>query len=86
MNDKNSGLSQDAGFGARNPTSPSAVDVEREPMPARSPEPDSDEQTMPPARSGPAAETGELPTEGDTDDNPVHHTGHMPPPVTANRD
>jgi hypothetical protein len=83
---RNSTNSQNAGFGSKNLTSESSVDVEREPMPDRTPETDSDDPHMPPARSGSVAEAHEKPTEGDPIDNPVHHTGHMPPPVTSNRD
>lgn len=86
MPDNNSDASQNAGFGSRNSTSEASVDVEREPMPDRSPETDSDQPKIPPARSGGGAEAHEKPTEGDPIDNPVHHTGHIPPPVTANRD
>ena len=86
MTNRNSANSQNAGFGSRNPTSPSELDVEREPMPDRTPETDSDDPIVPPARSGGASEARENPTEGGTFDNPVHHKGHMPPPVTSNRD
>jgi hypothetical protein len=86
MSDRNSENSQNAGFGSKNPTSESSVDVEREPMPDRTPETNSDEPQIPPARSGSGAEAREKPTEGDPIDNPVHHSGHIPPPVTSNRD
>jgi len=85
MND-NDKLSENAGFGSRNPTSERSVDVEREPMPDRAPDTDSDQPDIPPARSGGASEAKEKPTEGDRKGNPVHHTGHVPPPVTANRE
>lgn len=86
MTDNNSNSSQNAGFGSRNPTTEAAVDVEREPTPDRTPHTDSDKPKVPPARSGGAAEAKEKPTEGDPGDNPTHHTGHVPPPVTANRE
>jgi hypothetical protein len=62
MNDRNSTNSQNAGFGSKNLTPESSVDVEREPMPDRTPETDSDDPHMPPARSGSVAETHEKPT------------------------
>ncbi len=74
-----------AGLGRENANSESSVDVEREPMPARTPDVDSDTQDEPPARSGNAAVNEEKPVEGDRT-NATHHTGHMPPPVTANRE
>ena len=82
----NSTNSQNAGFGSKNPTSEASVDAEREPMPGRTPETDSDKPQMPPARSGSVADAKEKLTEGGPIDNPVHHTGHIPPPVTSNRD
>lgn len=86
MADDNSDRSQNAGLGSRSPTSPAPVDVEREPMPERTPETGSDKPEIPPARSGGGSAAREEPTEGDPIDNPVHHTGHIPPPVTANRE
>ena len=86
MNDRNSDTSKDAGFGSKNQTSTSSVDLEREPMPDRTPDVNSDDPHMPPARSGSVAEASEKATEGDPVHNPVHHTGHIPPPVTSNRD
>jgi hypothetical protein len=86
MANGNDKLSENAGFGNRNPTSESAVDVEREPMPDRSPDTDSNSPDAPPARSGSVSERREDPTEAGSADNPVHHTGHVPPLVTANRE
>jgi hypothetical protein len=86
MTNNNAKLSENAGFGNRSPTSESAVDVEREPLPDQVPEADSDHSGAPPARSGNVAERREDLTEGDPVGNPIHHTGHVPPPVTANRD
>lgn len=84
---KNSDRASNAGFGSDNQTSPSSVDMERQPMTDRAPETDSDKNEPPPVRLGKASEAVEKPTEGDPDhDNPIHHTGHMPPPVTANRE
>jgi hypothetical protein len=83
---KKSVRATNTGFGSGNQTGPSAVDVEREPMPDQASEEGSDKNTIPPVRLGQGAAV-EKPTEGDPDhDNPIHHTGHMPPPVTANRD
>jgi hypothetical protein len=83
---KKSVRATNTGFGNGNQAGPSAVDVEREPMSDRAPEEGSDKNTIPPVRLGQGAAV-EKPTEGDPDyDNPIHHTGHMPPPVTANRD
>jgi hypothetical protein len=79
---KNSELSSRAGFGSKNPTEPPAVDVERQPLPDRTPETTSNINTEPPARSGPGSEATRKPTEGAADDNPIHHTGRMPPPRT----
>lgn len=76
---------ENSGFARESSTSESSVDVEREPMPRRTPDVDSDRQGQPPARSGNVAENREKPTEGDTFDNPTHHNGQIPPPVTANR-
>jgi len=86
MTDKNSHLSENAGLGSKNPTSERSMDVEREPMPDQAPDTASDKPAIPPARSGNVSETDEKPTEGDPVKNPTHHTGHIPPPVTANRD
>lgn len=86
MHDRNSDNSQNAGFGSKNPTSESSVDVDREPTPDQAPETNSNEPHAPPARSGSVSQAREKPTEGDPIDNPVHHTGHIPPPVTSNRD
>lgn len=86
MIDRNSDNSENAGFGNKNPTSESSVGIERQPMPDRTPDANSDKPHVPPARSGSAAEAREKPTEADTVDNPVRHTGHIPPPVTSNRD
>jgi len=88
MNDqKNSDLARNAGFGTNNQSTPAAVGVEREAMPARTPHTDSDRNDPPPVRMGPAAEATEKPTEGDPDHiNPIHHTGHIPPPVTSNHE
>ena len=83
MDTHNSDNSQNAGIGSKNPTSESSVEVEREPMPDRTPETNSDEPHIPPARSGSLAEARKEPTEGDPINNPVHHTGHIPPPVTG---
>jgi hypothetical protein len=86
MNDKNSRLNENAGFGSRNPTSEQSLDMERESMPDRAPDTASDKPAIPPARSGNVSKTDEKPTEGDPTKNPTHHKGHIPPPVTANRD
>ena len=86
MTDKNSQLSENAGLGSNNPTSERSLDMEREPMPDRTPDTASDKPGIPPARSGNVSETDEKPTEGDPTKNPTHHKGHIPPPVTANRD
>ena len=84
---KNSDRATNAGLGSRNLTDPAAVDVEQEPVPARTPDTESDRNNPPQVRMGRASEAPQKPTEGDPDhDNPVHHTGHMPPPVTSNRD
>jgi len=85
MTDPNSANAQNAGFGSKNQTSEASVDVEREPMPDHTPDTDSDKPEIPPARSGGVSEKPEKPTEG-APDNPVHHTGHIPPPVTGNRE
>lgn len=79
-------INENAVSSRENPNSELSLDVERELMPARTPEVDSDQHGQPPARSGNVAENREKPTEGDPVDNPTHHTGHIPPPVTANRD
>ena len=77
---KNDELAERAGFGSENIEEPPAVDVEREPMPHTAPEPTSNVVTEPPARSGQGSEAPQKPTEGSDKDNPVHHTGRMPPP------
>ncbi len=51
----NSDLAQNAGFGSGNQTTPSAVDVERQPQPASAPETDSTVSPKPPLPLGPAA-------------------------------
>jgi hypothetical protein len=75
-----------AGLTSTNPTSPAEVDVEREPMPDHTSDASSDRPSVPPARSGTAAEASEKPTEAGAVGNPVHHTGHVPPPVTSNKE
>ncbi|WP_440984231.1 hypothetical protein [Shinella sumterensis] len=77
---KNDELAERAGLGSRNSEEPTALDVEREPMPDAAPEATSNIVTQPPARSGPGSEATQKPTEGSDKDNPVHHTGRMPPP------
>ncbi|MCV3738604.1 hypothetical protein OCK02_20560 [Rhizobium sp. TRM96647] len=86
MTDNNRQLSENAGSGSKNPTSQRSLDVEREPMPDRAPDTASDKAGIPPVRSGNVSKTDEKPTKGDPVTNPTHHTGHIPPPVTANRD
>ena len=86
MTDRNSANAENAGFGSKNQTSEASVDVEREPMPDRTPDTDSDNPEIPPARSGGVSEHKEKLTEGAPADNPVHHTGRVPPPVAANRE
>lgn len=82
----NSDLAQNAGFGSGNQTTPSAVDVERQPQPASAPETDSTVSPKPPLPLGPGSKAEEAPVEGEPGTNPTHHRGHMPPPVTADRD
>lgn len=72
--------------GTSNVTQPSAVDTEKQPLPGRTPDVDSDRQDPPPARSGAAGEKGETPTEAGDRSNPVNHVGHIPPPVTQNKE
>jgi hypothetical protein len=85
MTSRNSANAENAGFGSKNQTSEASVDVEREPMPDRTPDTNLDNPEVPPARSGSVSEHKEKPTEG-ASDNPVRHNGHVPPPVTANRE
>ncbi|MDX3926808.1 MAG: hypothetical protein QHC90_13520 [Shinella sp.] len=61
---------------------PPEMDMEAEPQPAQAPETDSNRNDNPPARSGPAAENPEHPTEGEPRTNPIRHKGHIPPPVS----
>ncbi|MFP5077359.1 hypothetical protein ACLE20_08615 [Rhizobium sp. YIM 134829] len=82
----NADLARNAGFGSDNQTEPSALDMERQPQPADAPETTSSQPTRPPLPLGPASGTDEPLVEGEPDTNPTHHRGHVPPPVTANRD
>ncbi|WEX79003.1 hypothetical protein PYH37_003976 [Sinorhizobium numidicum] len=61
---------------------PAAVGVEPEPMPDKASKVDADKTKNPPARSGPAPESGEKPTESENDTNPTRHRGRMPPNVS----
>lgn len=61
--------------------SPPEMDLEPIPLPDQSGESGSEDSDEPPARSG-QAEKREKPTEGAGDENPVHHTGRVPPQVT----
>jgi hypothetical protein len=83
---KDSEQATNPGIKSDSQTSPSAVDIENQPMPDSAPEVDSNRNDPPPVRLGQASQAPEKPTEGDTDDNPIHHTGHMPRPVTTNRE
>ena len=84
MTNENEQLANNSGLGSGNLTEPPAVHVERQPQQDKTPETTSNLNTVPPVRPGQATQSPEKPTEADTDDNPVHHTGHMPPPVTSN--
>ncbi|SES27264.1 hypothetical protein [Rhizobium sp. NFR03] len=85
MTNENEQLANNAGLGSGDITEPAALDVERQPQPDKAPETTSNRNTVPPVRMGQASEAPETPTEADMDDNPVHHTGHIPAPVTSNR-
>ncbi|KQS77628.1 hypothetical protein ASG25_13560 [Rhizobium sp. Leaf384] len=85
MTNENEERANNAGLDSRNVTEPSALDVERQPQPDKAPETDSNLNTAPPVRMGRGSEAAEKPTEADTADNPIHHTGHLPAPVTSNR-
>ncbi len=82
----NAELSSRAGLGTDNQTEPPAVDVERQPMPDKTPDTASNINTQPPARSGPAAQASEQPLAAASDDNPTHYAGRIPPEVTLDRD
>jgi hypothetical protein len=77
---KNDELAERAGLGNEDVIEPAAVDVEREPMRDTAPEATSNIVTEPPARSGRGSGAKQKPTEGSDKDDPVHHTGRMPPP------
>ena len=77
---KNDELAERADFSSENKEEPPTPDVEREPVPDAAPDAASNIITEPPARSGPGSEATQMPTEGTHKDNPVHHTGRMPPP------
>ena len=62
-------------------TMPSATGKPDRPEPDRFKQADAEDMTSPPARAGQSERT-EKPTEGAGRDNPVHHTGRVPPQVT----
>ncbi|MDK1490162.1 hypothetical protein QN219_08830 [Sinorhizobium sp. 7-81] len=58
--------------------------VDPQPLPDQAAESGTEDADQPPARSGQAARR-EQPTEGAGKDNPVHHTGRVPPKVTKDQ-
>jgi hypothetical protein len=61
--------------------SPPEMDLEPIPSPNQPGESGIEDADEPPARSGHSERT-EKPVESTSDDNPVHHTGRVPPKVT----
>ncbi|ASJ62991.1 hypothetical protein [Sinorhizobium meliloti] len=59
---------------------PPEMDFEPVPLPDQAAEPGTKDADAPPAQSGPTKK-GEKPTEGAGKDEPVHHTGAVPPKV-----
>lgn len=59
---------------------PREMDVDPQPLPDQA-ESGSENADQPPAMSG-KSERREKPTEGAGEDNPIHHTGRVPPGVT----
>ena len=68
----------------RQTTTPPDMDFEPVPLPDQADESGSEGADVPPARSG-QSEKREEPTEGAGKDNPVHHTGRVPPKVTKDQ-
>ncbi|WP_026623191.1 hypothetical protein M728_001411 [Ensifer sp. WSM1721] len=60
---------------------PREMDVDPQPLPDQAAESGTEHADQPPARSG-MSERREKPTEGAPENNPVHHTGRVPPKVT----
>ncbi|MCG5485567.1 MAG: hypothetical protein KK482_17875 [Sinorhizobium meliloti] len=60
---------------------PKEMDMEQQPLPDQDAESGTKEAAEPPARSGQTTKK-EKPTEGAGSDNPIHHTGRVPPKVT----
>jgi len=60
--------------------SPPEMGAEPIPLPDQSGEAGSEDADAPPARGGRTAKR-EKPTEGAGDENPIHHTGRVPPKV-----
>lgn len=60
---------------------PQEMDMDPQPLPDQADESGTEDADTPPARSG-QSERSEKPTEGASNDNPVHHTGRVPPKVT----
>ena len=61
---------------------PKEMHIEPQPLPDQVAESGSEDAGEPPARSG-QAERSEKPTEGAGEDNPIHHTGRIPPKVSG---
>ncbi|MBW9054537.1 hypothetical protein [Rhizobium mesosinicum] len=61
--------------------SPPEMDLEPIPSPDQPGESGTEDADAPPARTGMSQQT-EKPAEAAGDDNPVHHTGRVPPKVT----
>lgn len=77
-NDPLSGLPLDNDLPSRE-----AVQVEEKPLPDTAPDPGSNINDAPPVRLGQGAVLDRKPVEAAGSDNPVHHEGRLPPPVTG---
>lgn len=57
---------------------PKSMDMDPQPLPEQAAASGTEDADVPPARSG-KSEKKEKPVEGAGADNPVHHTGRIPP-------
>ncbi|MDW9551637.1 hypothetical protein [Sinorhizobium meliloti] len=80
MNDPKDGKLTEQQTPSRRAAVPPEMDFEPVPLPDQLAEPGTQDADTPPARSG-QSKKREKPTEGAGKDEPVHHTGAVPPKV-----
>jgi hypothetical protein len=84
MSDPKDGKPTEQQTPSRRTTVPPEMDFEPVPSPDQANKAGSEDSNVPPARSG-QSEKREKPTEAAGEDNPVHHTGRVPPKVTKDQ-